>query len=42
MKTEEFSAALGEIDISYVEEVVNYKAKHKRKLHLLHQIDASQ
>jgi len=31
MKTEEFSAALGEIDISYVEEVVNYKAKHKGK-----------
>lgn len=31
MKTEEFSAALGEIDISYVEEVVNYKATHKGK-----------
>ena len=31
MKAEEFSTALGEIDISYVEEVVNYKATHKGK-----------
>ena len=31
MKSEKFSTALGEIDVSYVEEVVNYKAAHKRK-----------
>ncbi len=31
MKSEKFSTALGEIDVSYVEEVVNYKAVHKRK-----------
>ena len=31
MKSEKFSTALGEIDVSYVEEVVNYKATHKRK-----------
>ena len=31
MKSEKFSNALGEIDISYVEEVVNYNAVHKQK-----------
>ena len=31
MKSEKFSTALGEIDVSYVEEVMNYKAVHKRK-----------
>ena len=31
MKSEKFSTALGEIDVSYVEEVVNYKAAHKWK-----------
>ncbi len=31
MKSEKFSTALGEIDVSYVEEVVNYKAANKRK-----------
>ena len=31
MKSEKFSTALGEINVSYVEEVVNYKAAHKRK-----------
>jgi len=31
MKSEKFSTALGEIDVSYVEEVMNYKAVHNRK-----------
>ena len=31
MKSEKFSTALGEINVSYVEEVVNYKPVHKRK-----------
>lgn len=31
MKSEKFSTALGEIDVSYVEKVVNYKAVHKQK-----------
>ena len=34
MKSEKFSDALGEIDISYVEEVVNYKAASKQKWNL--------
>ena len=31
MKSEKFSTALGEIDVSYIEEVVNYKSANKRK-----------
>ena len=31
MKSEKFSSALGEIDVRYVEEVVNYNAVHKQK-----------
>ena len=34
MKSGKFSDALGEIDISYVEEVVNYKAASKQKRNL--------
>ena len=34
MKSEKFSTALGEIDVSYIEEVVNYKASNKRKKHI--------
>lgn len=34
MKSGKFSDALGEIDISYVEEVVNYKASSKQKRNL--------
>ena len=34
MKSEKFSNALGEIDISYVEEVVNYNAAHTRRMQI--------
>ena len=34
MKSEKFSNALGEIDISYVEEVVNYTAAQKRRVQI--------
>ena len=34
MNSEKFSNALGEIDVSYVEEVVNYDAAHNRKQRL--------
>lgn len=32
MKSEKFSKALGEIDVKYVEEVINYKPASKKKL----------
>ena len=31
MKSEKFSHALGEIDVSYIEEAIHYKAVHRRK-----------
>lgn len=34
MKSEKFSTALGEIDVSYIEEVVNYKSANERKKHI--------
>ncbi len=40
MKSGKFSDALGEINISYIEEVVNYKATFKRKQYLLKAIAA--